>query len=101
MSNGIGATECAAPSQEGTFFDKTENNYRNMETRARELISRIDNLCDNIGGGQPREAIAKSGNDQERHPAAFDRCNHAESNMYGSMNMLEESVLRLESLGLT
>lgn len=82
------------------FFDKTESNYRNMETRARETRERIDLFCDGIVGSQPREAeLSKT--DQDRHPAAFDRCNAAESNMYGAMNQLEEAITRLEQLGLT
>lgn len=97
MSNGSAA--CDTAERPSSFFDKTESNYRNMERRANEARERIDCVCDSISGGQPREAMNKG--DAERHPAAFDRCNNAESIMYTAMNMLEESITRLETLGLT
>ena len=100
MSNNLQATGCDAPVRESSFFDKTESNYRNVETRALEARDRIDRVCDSIGGGQPREALNKA-DSSERHPAAFDRCNHAETSMYSSINILEEAILRLENLGLT
>ena len=101
MSNGTGACESSAPVREASFFDKTESNYANIETRARECIERIDRVCDSINGGQPREALAKAGLENDRHPAAFDRCNQAETRMYGAIAQLEETILRLENLGLT
>jgi hypothetical protein len=103
MSNGSGAervTGSDAPERASSFFDKTENNYRNVETRAFEARDRIDRLCDSLNGGQPREAALNKG-EQDRHPAAFDRCNAAEANMYAAMNALEESIVRLEQIGLT
>jgi len=99
MSNGQGVAACD-PERPTTFFDKTEQNYRNMEQRARECQSRLDNLADQMNGGVPREALGKATNEQDRHPAAFDRCNAAESKMYDAMNQLEESILRMENIGL-
>ncbi len=101
MGNGNVRAEGPSTARDPSFFDKTENNYRNVETRARECRERIDLLCDGINGGQPREAALAQGQDQDRHPAAFDRCNQAESKMYDSMNLLEEAITRLEQLGLT
>ena len=98
MSNGSGQAESAAPARDPSFFERTENNYRNMETRAREASERIDTFCDQINGGQPREAL-NTKVEQDRHPAAYDRCNSAEGNMYGAMNTMEESIQRLETLG--
>ncbi len=100
MSNGSLQAGSDAAERPASFFDKTENNYRNMEQRGRECRERIDNFCDAIGGGQPREAISK-GLDTDRASAAFDRCNAAETAMYGSMSSLEDTITRLETLGLT
>ena len=95
------ATGACDPVRSESFFDKTESNYRNMEQRTREARDRLDAVCDSIGGGQPREAAMAKGLDSDRHPAAFDRCNQAETNMYTSMSLLEEALLRLENLGIT
>jgi vacuolar-type H+-ATPase subunit H len=101
MSNGSAGQVEAASSRADSFFDKTESNYRNVNQRSFEARERIDKICDAIAGGQPREANALVKADgQDRHPAAFDRCNAAEQDMYSGLNMLEESIQRLENLGL-
>jgi hypothetical protein len=87
MSGQTAGPASAEVATEANFFDRTETNYRNMETRAHHLGERIQVLCDLINGGQPREAFNEKASD--RHPAAFDRCNQAETDMYAAMSALE------------
>lgn len=98
MNEGMAASS-TQPDRPANFFESTETAYNNATDRLNTFANRIDNLSDRVGGHQG-EAVKDGSNLSEKPSSFFDRCNLAEKQMLVSLNQLEDSVSRLENIGL-
>ena len=99
MIDGAMAIRSDAPDRAPNFFESTETAYNNASDRINTFANRIDNLSDRASGHQG-EAVKDGSNLSEKPSSYFDRCNLAEKQMLVSLNQLEDSINRIENLGL-
>lgn len=97
--NEAAATRADAQDRKVNFFESTEQGYQNITERLLDYIHRVDELSNRAAGHQPEESTDKA-QLAEQPSSYFDRCGVAEKHQAAMMNRLNESILRLESLGL-
>lgn len=89
-----------APDRASNFFENTEQGYQNATDRLGDFANRIDNLSDRAAGHQPTTESEGKAQLAEQPASYFDRCNMAEKHQALMMNRLNDSLTRLENLGL-
>jgi hypothetical protein len=103
MSNGTGAglARSDAPDRQANFFESTEGTYQQTTDRLSGFSNRIDSMCNRMGGDNPpRDTDKVAGLSAEKPSALFDRCNIAEKQLAVMLNVLDDSISRLENIGL-
>lgn len=99
MNEGMAASS-TQPDRPANFFENTETVYQMTTGNLMAFCNRLDELSDRMTGSAETPVDNVKSIERTAPSTYFDRCNVAEGDMKAMMGRLENSIQRLEGLGL-